>query len=803
MAYLHRTLRRAWLLPLLLALPGPAATSMAQIRPATITSVTPAGAQRGNTITLTVEGANLANAVAVAFSHPGIRAEITNVIELPFQSIVRPKGFTGAPIEDLYALHRVLVKVYIDETTPVGRHNFRIKTPLGTTNMGSLWVGSLTEIPEAEPNNTSSDAHKIFFPSTVVGTVNRPGDEDLFEFEAEVGGSIVFDVLASALGSSLDSQLTLLDEESNVLAANNDLRGRADSFLHHTFSRGGTYRIRVADATGSGSGRHFYRLNIGTLPYLTHVFPLGVRRGTSSEPGLAGYNLEGAEKFRVAAPSNADPGDTLIIQPKVRGRESLNFLRVAIGEHPEILETEGNDRPSSAQPVSLPVCINGRIDGSGRAADQDLFRFSAKKGQRIALTVLASRLGSPLDSILEILDSESRRVPRVVARPVWQTFVTLNDPGSLQRGMRIDSWSALSIGDYVMVGNELVQVEELPKNPDDDIKFRSYRGVRIGYEGTTPEAHAMNTPVYRVQLHSPGKTFPPNGMPLFSIDYVNDDGGQNFGKDSHLMFESPADGEYFVRIRDIRNFQGADFAYRLTLAEPKPDFTLTVDPKNPNIPAGDAIPLTVIVTRLDGFDGAVELETLDLPPGVASAPGRILPGAANAVLVLRAEADAQLPATPVRIRVRGKSELQGKIAERWADISASSDENVSWLTIAQTPELLVTSVEPRELVLEPGGQAPVTVTIRRQRGFAGRVPVDVRNLPYGVIIPDIGLNGILITESETHRAFHVQVDPKTGPLEQTLYLVGRIETNSPNSTEHASAAVRLKVVSKKAQVSQK
>src|SRR5437762_1865221 len=152
------------------------ASAMAQIRPPTITSVSPAGVQRGNTITLTVEGANLADASAI-----------------------------------------------------------------------------------------------LFFPSTIVGTIGRSGDEDLFEFEAEAGKTVVFEIQAAALGSPLDAELTLLDAEAKVLAYNNDYNGRADSFLAYTFSQSGTYRIRVNDSAGAGSSRHFYRLNIGALSCVTRV----------------------------------------------------------------------------------------------------------------------------------------------------------------------------------------------------------------------------------------------------------------------------------------------------------------------------------------------------------------------------------------------------------------------------------------------------------------------------------------------------------------------------------------------------
>ena len=787
---------------ILIAILGCAAPLSAQLRPSTITSVTPPGLMRGGSATFTIEGANLGRASAILFGHPGLRGEISNIIELPYQPVARPRGFTGAPIEDVFALHRLLVKVQVDQNTPTGRYNFRIKTPLGTTNTGSLYVGSLTEISEAEPNNTSAEAHKIFFPSTLLGTITRSGDEDTFEFDVDEGKTLVFELQAAMLGSGLDSQLTLLDASESVLSANNDYNGRLDSFVSYTFPKTGSYRLRIGDATGGGSARHFYRLNIGALPYITRAFPLGVRKGTPTEIHLDGVNLTGVEKIRVEAPGSAGTSETFPIQPAVRGRESLNRVALAIGENPEINEAEANNTPDSAQSVTLPVCINGRIDGSSGGPDQDVFRFKAKKGERISLTVLAQRLGSPLDSILEIVDSQGRTIPRTLARPVWQTVVTLNDPDSVRRGIRIDSWSALGIRDYVMIGNELLQVEELPKNPDDDIKFRSFRGARMAFEGTTPETHSLGTPVYKVELHKPDTKFPSNGMPLFPIPYVNDDGGQGQGKDSHLLFVAPGDGDYFVRIRDIRGLGGRDFAYRLILTEPRPDFALTVDPKNPNIPLGDSVPVTVTATRLDGFEGPIDIQLLDLPAGVTAAPGRILPGSSSTTLTVRAAADAMAPAKPAPFRVVGKAMINGSAIERLGDNSMPLDDSVAFISLTETPEVLVTSAEPRELVLEPGTQGSVTVTIARQKNFAGRVPVDVRNLPLGVIIPDVGLNGILITEDENSRTFHIEVDPKTEPLEQTLYLVARIENNSPNPSEHASQAIRLKVVPKKPQVSQ-
>ena len=115
------------------------------------------------------------------------------------------------------------------------------------------------------------------------------------------------------------------------------------------------------------------------------------------------------------------------------------------------------------------------------------------------------------------------------------------------------------------------------------------------------------------------------------------------------MFEAPSDGDYLVRIRDVRNAQGNDFAYRLTLAPPQPDFTLALETKNPNIPRGDAVPVMVTVSRLDGFEGPVDVELLDLPPGNQRNAGADPPGwhQHNPGLAVRSRRKASGPAGAV------------------------------------------------------------------------------------------------------------------------------------------------------------
>ena len=68
------------------------------------------------------------------------------------------------------------------------------------------------------------------------------------------------------------------------------------------------------------------------------------------------------------------------------------------------------------------------------------------------------------------------------------------------------------------------------------------------------------------------------------------------------------------------------------------------------------------------------------------------------------------------------------------------------------------------------------------------------NLPLLLTVPDIGLNGILITPQQDSREFTIVADPQAGPLEQTLYVTARGEVNSGEPVDQASTPITLRVV---------
>jgi hypothetical protein len=58
-------------------------------------------------------------------------------------------------------------------------------------------------------------------------------------------------------------------------------------------------------------------------------------------------------------------------------------------------------------------------------------------------------------------------------------------------------------------------------------------------------------------------------------------------------------------------------------------------------------------------------------------------------------------------------------------------------------------------------------------------------------VVNVGLNGVLVTETQTSRTFTLQAEDWAKPIEQPIYVVGEVEPDS--STNHASPALELKV----------
>ncbi len=762
--------------------------------PPTINSIAPRGVARGTTVEMTVEGLNLARARAIYFSEPGVKGRILRVKEMPDLPDIR-LGSNGTPstidLGPLPPRNQVTVELDVSPEANIGLVNFRLATPLGASPEGSFLIEPYYgETADKEPNDTPDDAIETFLPTILVGAISRPGDVDYYKIEVKAGEQLVLEDPAAMVGSSLQPVISILSPDLSVVREFG-AEGRAETGFAHKFDKAGTYYIKIADYQESGRASHTYRIKLGQFPLATGVYPLGLVKGKSRDVSLKGYRL-GSGKLTVKGEPSPEDENLVIVRPGTPSGKSFSQVTLALGDEPEVESAAANTSVAAAQQVAVPVTINGRIAQKGG----NYFRFHAAKEQPLVLEVNARRLGSELDSLVEVLDAKGNRIERDTVRAVLETSTTLSERDSVQRGIRINSWSGFKVGDYVMIGGEILRTEALPRTPDDDIVFEAFGGQRLAFFDTSTESHAVDKPVYKVQVYLPGAQFGPNGLPLVRLYYQNDDGGPGYGKDSLLHFAAPADGDYVARIRDVRGLAGEDYAYRLTIRSPKPDFRLSVNPRAVNVPVGGAVPVTATAFRMDGFDGTIDVALDDLPPGLHATKGRIAPGQVATTLLVSTDANAALDHA-VPLKVAGHASAGGRAIAHYAN----PEDKLKLIALMPKPDVIMTA-DTKLVEVEPGGSAEVSVHIRRQNDFGGRVPVEVRNLPPRVRVLDVGLNGVLINETEDRRSFRIEALPSADPIEQWIYVAANVETRSNLPTSYAAPEpillrVRAKTLTRK------
>jgi hypothetical protein len=418
--------------------------------------VYPAGGQRGTTMRVRVGGRFLDTVSAAAVSGSGAHAQITGIdkpltpkelTELRDKAAEMQKtAKTPADRQDLVALRMrigdsvrrsqnpvlsemVTLSISIDAGAEPGPRQIRLQTALGLSNALTFMVGTVPEFMEKEDKASKADAElTVTLPAIVngrliPGDVGRaqfplrqpgqyaPGDADRYRFAARKGQDLVCIVsarelmpyLADTVPGWFQATLTLFDASGREIAYGDDYRYQPDPVLHVKIPADGDYVLEIKDALYRGREDFVYRVAIGEFPFITSVFPLGGPTGSKTPVQMAGWNLQAARATIEAA--GAEPG---LASVTARGGDlPANHVPFAIDSLPETLEREPNTTAKDAQRLTLPVIVNGRIQEPG---DVDVFSFQGKAGQPIVAEVRARRLGSPLDSSLELLGPGGARV---------------------------------------------------------------------------------------------------------------------------------------------------------------------------------------------------------------------------------------------------------------------------------------------------------------------------------------------------------------------------------------------------------
>lgn len=308
----------------------------------------------------------------------------------------------------------ITLEVTLEPDAAVGERELRVKTPAGWSKPLAFRVDQLPEKTPPVVTSTSvrtsrREPHlELALPALINGQI-LPGEVDRFRFAARQGQRLVFALsaralmpyLADAVPGWFQATLAILDARGRELAYVDDYRFAPDPVLACVIPADGTYTLEVKDALFRGREDFVYRIAAGELPFITSTFPLGGTAGRHLDVELAGWNLPSR-----ALGIDATKQKRGLMSLSVLGQGVLsNPVAFELAAGPECLAVEPNDSPNDAQSIDLPVIVNGRLE---RPGDVDVFRFNGRAGATLVAEVTARRLGSPVDSVLTLLDERGQ-----------------------------------------------------------------------------------------------------------------------------------------------------------------------------------------------------------------------------------------------------------------------------------------------------------------------------------------------------------------------------------------------------------
>lgn len=316
------------------------------------------------------------------------------------------------------------------------------------------------------------------------------------------------------------------------------------------------------------------------------------------------------------------------------------------------------------------------------------------------------------------------------------------------------------------------------EKPDDKdfFKFEGLVGQQIVAEVM---AHRLNSP-----LDSIIKITDADGKQLAVNDDFEDkaSGLETHHADSYLRYTLPTNGTYYVEVTDTAHRGGPEYAYRLRLSSPQPDFALRVVPASINLRAGSTVPVTVYAVRRDGFTNAISIVLKDAPEGFKVNGNTIPAGADSVKLTLTAQGPTSKG--PTHLNFIGRAAINGTDVVRSAvpaedmmqaffyrHLVPSKELDVATIGSGRfqgkgygsssksgqkkLPDVKVTSKLPAKI--PAGGTTVLQLNIPGYIATSGRVEMELTDPPEGITIKKFvpGKNGaeiILAADGEKAKA---------------------------------------------------
>ncbi len=147
---------------------------------------------------------------------------------------------------------------------------------------------------------------------------------------------------------------------------------------------------------------------------------------------------------------------------------------------------------------------------------------------------------------------------------------------------------------------------------------------------------------------------------------------------------------------------GEEYAYRLRISPPQPDFALRVVPSSIGIRSKSTGTATVYAIRKDGFDGPIKVAVEDLPEGLTSAPVTLTANKEKARICVKTKLREMDQA--VNLTVEGRAKIQDRDVAHEAVPAEDRMQAFLWRHLVPAEDLKAMVLNPS---YQPLRHAPV------------------------------------------------------------------------------------------------
>ena len=232
----------------------------------------------------------------------------------------------------------------------------------------------------------------------------------------------------------------------------------------------------------------------------------------------------------------------------------------------------------------------------------------------------------------------------------------------------------------------------------------------------------------------------------FNDDYDDPGAGlETHHADSRILTTLPANGTYYLYLGDAQQKGGPEYAYRLRIGAPRPDFDLRVTPSSINVSGGLTVPITVHALRKDGFSGDIALALKGAPKGFTLIGGLLPAGRDEVRLTLTVPPQPQ--PEPLSLILEGRATIQGHQVARLAVPADDMMQAFAYWHLVPASDLKVAVrrgamlrvpikiSSPDPLEIPAGGTARFQVHIPPlPANFAPRVQYELSEPPEGIAL---------------------------------------------------------------------